>query len=139
MPAAFSPDAVYDLFVSLETLEHIEPAALDAYLRRVSESLASGGRLLISVPNETGIIFVLKQLNKKVLLEGARKYSAREFLWQTFGRVENVARDEHKGFSWRRLKSHLEYYFVVDRVEGLQIPVLGPSLNASVGLVLHKP
>lgn len=91
------------------------------------------------MPNETGPIFVLKQLCKQVLLEGARKYSVREFFWQTLGRVEKVARDEHKGFSWRRLKSHLETYFVVDRVEGLQVPVLGPSLNASVGLVLHKP
>jgi len=125
-----------DLFISLETMEHIPPEMLSDYIDRVKRAMAHGGTLLVSVPNEKGIVFAAKQLVKLLFLErgGKYPYSFKEFFFATIGQLEKVERGEHKGFDWEVLRAELEQSFVLEGCSGLQLPILGPYLNASIGL-----
>lgn len=136
-PDEFSPEP-FDVAISLETLEHIDPNQLSAYLAKVAAALPRGGVFLVSVPNETGILFAAKQIYKSLFLEGRREYSFAEFVYQTLGMTQKVARKEHKGFSWRRFRKEMQRHFDVGSAKGLQIPMLPAFANASIGLVATR-
>src|SRR6267143_4618192 len=61
-----------NLFVSLETLEHILPGELEEYLRKLSELKCEYG--LVTVPNEKGIVFLFKYLAKLAFSWGGESY-----------------------------------------------------------------
>jgi len=136
-PADFEPGSC-DIVISLETLEHIEPSSLPVYLRRIAQSLSYGGVILISIPNETGPLFLAKQIYKALFLEGASDYSLSETLFQTLGIVSRVGRREHKGFSWRNFVRELRAFFEVQEVAGLQARFLPAFLNPTIGITAKK-
>lgn len=136
-PQDFDPGQC-DIVISLETLEHINPGHLPIYYGEIDRNLRDDGVFLISVPNETGPLFLAKQLYKSLFLEGAREYSSFEMICQTFGAVGKVKRREHKGFGWRTFKKELSQYFDVRSVRGLQFPHLPLFLNPSIGIVATR-
>lgn len=126
----------FDLAISLETIEHIPPEHVDEYLLRISKVL--DGMFLVTVPNEKGLLFLVKYLVKKFILGGAEKYTASELLNATLGRMGNVRRNQHKGFDWEELSRSLSTYFDIVSVEGVQFPSLPLSVNAQIGFVLRS-
>lgn len=124
-----------NLFVSLETLEHIQPGDLEEYVRRLSQIGCDYG--LVTVPNEKGIVFLLKYVAKLVLFGDGERYRLKEVIAATFGRMARVERREHKGFDYEELAGLLARYWHVDRVEGVQWPRLPTFLNLQIGFVLH--
>lgn len=129
------PSGSVDLFIALETLEHLPPNDLEDYLLRISAMMAAEGKVLISVPNEKGVVFLLKQLTKMLIFGNPEKYTVTEFLAAIFGAMSHVERDEHKGFDWEDLKCQMESHFVLESCCGLQFTWLPPSLNPSIGMV----
>ncbi|HEY7986877.1 MAG TPA: hypothetical protein VIE17_08145 [Methylophilaceae bacterium] len=87
---------VFNIAVTMETLEHVPPQMVDAYLRKIAEHLE--GYFFVTVPNEKGIVFLAKWLAKKILSKDAESYSISELANATLGRMDLVARREHKGF-----------------------------------------
>jgi hypothetical protein len=127
-----------NVFVSLETLEHLPEKVLDGYLEALEECLDEDCKLLITVPNEIGLIFAIKYLIKRFVMKTPKRYSFYEYWNQIIGRSNFVKRDEHKGFNWRFLARKLSTKFQIVAIEGVQTKLLPTQLNFSVGIVLKK-
>lgn len=126
----------FDLAVSLETLEHVPPAEVEPYLRIIARHL--DGHFLVSVPNETGLVFVFKRLVKRLVAPGRARYSWREFFWLALGRTERVPRAEHKGFSYRALIAQIARHFEIVSVRGLPFSWLPPRFSPGVVIVARS-
>ena len=141
----------YDAVFCMEVLEHVfdwEPE-----LARMSRVLAPGGTLVVSVPVETGIPVLVKQVVRTIAgwrkighYPGTTSYSWSELASAVFaGRTQHVKRPvfdfgggpshDHKGFNWRVLRARLERQFVVTRVVASPFSVLGPGLATQVWFV----
>lgn len=126
----------FDLAISLETLEHIPPEILPAYIEQLAR--ITHGHFLVTVPTELGPVFLAKYLAKLAYYGGTDEYSAKEVVAATFGRTSQVKRQEHKGFDYRVLVGQLEQYFDIERVEGVPAIGLPPLLSLTVGIVARS-
>lgn len=123
----------FDLGICMDTLEHVPPPLVDPYLYELSRVIT--GYILVSVPNEKGLVFFLKYLVKLVSGGDVQPYSVREFLNATLGRLENVARQEHKGFDYNAVIQSVSRYFTVCRVSGYPFGFLPNALNFGIGII----
>lgn len=129
----------FNVFISLETLEHInDENLLRAYLQKAADELADNGIALITVPNEIGPLFALKHLYKRFIHGEKSNYSTKEFFHQVLGQTSKVQRNEHKGFSYINFNEILKDYFEVCRVEGANTKFLPAFLNMSIGFSCKK-
>ncbi|MGF1644440.1 MAG: class I SAM-dependent methyltransferase [Thiotrichales bacterium] len=126
-------DERFELAVAMETLEHIPPARVDAYLARIARHL--DGYFLVTVPNEKGPVFLAKWLIKTLLSKDSERYTAAEVVNATLGRMHRVGRNEHKGFDYAELVARMNRYFVIERVCGHPFSFLPTSLCFGVGIV----
>ncbi len=132
-PISAHTDGSFNLGAALETMEHIPPELVEPYLAALARVI--DGHLIVSVPNEKGVIFLGKYIAKKLLYGGAESYTFRELLAATFGRLDKVERNEHKGFDYVQLVRQIDRYFEVTHVCGLPFSMLPPSLSFTVGIV----
>ena len=122
--------------VALETLEHVRPEHLDRYLSELRRIVAE--RVLITVPNEIGLVFLLKFLGKAVLGTQTRRYGAADVLWQTLGRTHRVVRADHTGFNHRIFLKAMRRHFTIDKVVGLPLEGLPTGLAFTIA-ILARP
>ena len=133
-PGEFTPsDRGFATSICMETLEHLPPAELDTYLATLAAATCRCA--FVSVPNEIGAVFAAKYLAKRLRYGSARDYSWKEFMWATLGRLDRVARDQHKGFDFRKLITQMQKHFQIVEVTGLPFAWLPPALNFTVGIV----
>jgi SAM-dependent methyltransferase len=146
----------YDAVFCMEVLEHVfdwEPE-----LARMSRLLAPGGSLIISVPVETGLPVLVKQIVRTVAgwrgighYPGTTPYTWSELASAVFaGRTPHVKRPvfdfgggpahDHKGFNWRVLRTRLDQQFDIIDVVASPFRWLGPGLATQVCFVCqHRP
>jgi SAM-dependent methyltransferase len=144
----------YDLVVCMEVLEHVVDAA--PIVRRLARVLAPGGRLVVSVPVETGLPLLVKQAARRVAgwrrigdYPGTSPYTLGELLAGVVaGTRRRVARPvhtspdgtrfhDHKGFNWMRLRATLTESFSVERTLGSPVAWLPPHLGSQAWFVLR--
>lgn len=123
----------FDLAISMETLEHIPEEQLDGYLALVARHLE--GHFLITVPNERGGLFLAKWLAKRALSKDGERYSWREVMNATLGRLDRVERDQHKGFDWKKFVRQVERHFEVLEISGHPMQGLPAACCFSIGIV----
>ncbi|MDQ3803833.1 MAG: methyltransferase domain-containing protein [Acidobacteriota bacterium] len=145
----------FDLVVCMEVLEHVVDEG--ALVERLGRLAAPGGRILISVPVETGLPLVVKQAARRVAgwrgigdYPGTSPYTFGELLRGVFaGRRQHMARPvhragdgapfhDHKGFNWVRLRETLAARFRLERTLGSPVAWLPPHLASQVWFVLRK-
>lgn len=143
----------YEGVVCMEVLEHV--VAVDAVIDSLWTALADDGTLLVSVPVETGLPLLLKQLGRRLarLRVGDYRdnspYTFREYVASVFaGRTPHIARPvydhgalpfhDHKGFNWRVLRDRLTRRFTIDEVVASPLPLVGPRLATQVWFVARK-
>jgi 2-polyprenyl-3-methyl-5-hydroxy-6-metoxy-1,4-benzoquinol methylase len=145
----------YDGVVCMEVLEHV--VAIDTVIDRLWRLLANNGSLLVSVPVETGLPLLLKQLGRRIAslrgveaYRGASSYTPGEYVASVFaGSAQHMKRPiynvdgdmpfhDHKGFNWRALRHRLAQRFVIDETVASPLPRLGPNLATQVWFVAHK-
>jgi 2-polyprenyl-3-methyl-5-hydroxy-6-metoxy-1,4-benzoquinol methylase len=136
-----SPDEIdidfetFEMAVIMETLEHVPPEMIEGYLSKINAHTT--GYIFITVPNEIGIIFLMKWLAKKIAFKSAEDYSLRELLNAVIGKCHLVRRHEHKGFDYRTLIDQVRETF--DIVSVSSIPGgLPPYLGFGVGIVARQ-
>ena len=138
-PALLNPaNDLFDYCISMETLEHLPLALTDEFIRKLASSTKSYG--FFSIPNEQGIILVLKYFTKVTFLTAYEHYNVRE-LWHTLtGHPEKVKRNEglHKGFSYKKQIEALQKHFNIISVKGVPFNHLPLSLNFTIGIVVEK-
>lgn len=141
----------YDAVFCMEVLEHV--VDWEREVARLSELLAPGGKLIISVPNETGLPLIVKQAVRRIAgwrkighYPGTSSYSLRELTASVFaGSTQHLTRPvfdngsgpfhDHKGFNWMVLKNRLSQRFVIDRCLASPFESLGPRLATQVWFV----
>ena len=134
----------YDAVFCMEVFEHV--VDWEPEFARLRTLLAPGGKLIVSVPVETGLPLVLKQIARRVAgwrkigqYPGTTFYSPAEMVKSVFaGGAQHITRPvfdvgseayhDHKGFNWKVLKSRIERDFVVERVVASPFSWLGPHL-----------
>jgi 2-polyprenyl-3-methyl-5-hydroxy-6-metoxy-1,4-benzoquinol methylase len=136
----FKPSGLFDISISLETLEHLPPKELGAYLKILSE--VTKGYVFVSVPNEKGIVFFFKFLLKHLIHSwgslGENSYTFREFFFSCLGMTSRVNRDQHKGFNYKDFIEEMGAYFDILAIESLPISFFPPWLSFGIG-ILAKP
>jgi SAM-dependent methyltransferase len=146
----------YDAIYCMEVLEHVvDPAQMLATFKRL---LAPGGTLVISVPIETGVPVVVKQVVRRIAgwrgvghYPGTTGYSLIELVRSVFARSTQhitrpvIARDDgstfhdHKGFNWRVLRGLVSAEFDLVRESTSPVEWLGPQLGTQRWLIARKP
>ena len=145
----------YDAIYCMEVLEHVvDPVPL---IERFKSLLAPGGTLVISVPIETGIPVVVKQVVRRIAgwrgvghYPGTTGYTPLEMLRSVFARsTQHItrpihARDDgstfhdHKGFNWRVLRALIAAEFDLVRESTSPVEWLGPQLGTQRWLIARK-
>jgi SAM-dependent methyltransferase len=145
--------ARYDAVVCMEVLEHV--IDLDPVIDELWSLLAADGTLLVSVPVETGVPLVVKQIVRRAAgwfgvgdYSRTPAYSWREYRAGLFaGAAPHLARQicggsrprhDHKGFNWMALRDRLSHRFVLERVVVSPFPSLGPQFATQVWFVARK-
>lgn len=110
-PAELPPNSL-DLIVCTEVLEHLPEEPLDAALRTIAAALKRDGRALISVPIETGLPSLLKNLVRR--LQGTEAVTLRDAWNCALGQAQRVNRGgnewyipSHLGFDFRSIEQRL--------------------------------
>lgn len=145
----------YDLVSCMEVLEHvIDPVAP---LELMARQLAPGGRLLVSVPVETGIPLLVKQAVRRVAgwrgigdYPGTSGYTLAELWAGLFAcHRQHIARPvhtgaggetfhDHKGFNWMRLRETLADMFQLEKTLGSPVAWLPPHLASQAWFMLRR-
>jgi ubiquinone/menaquinone biosynthesis C-methylase UbiE len=146
-------DQRYDAVVCMEVLEHA--VDVEAVLARLWRVLAPEGALLVSVPVETGLPLLVKQVVRRLAgwrgigdYRGTSSYTWREYSLSILaGPAPHLIRPiygdrspyhDHKGFNWMTLRNQLSKRFVIDRVVASPLPWLGPRLATQVWFLARK-
>ena len=124
---------IFKIAVAMETLEHIHPQMVDGYLRKIAQHLE--GYFFVTVPNEKGFVLLSKWIVKKLLSKDAEYYSPSELINAILGRMNLVARREHKGFDYDALITNIEQHFDILEVSGHPFGFLPHSLCFGIGIV----
>jgi SAM-dependent methyltransferase len=145
----------YDAVFCMEVMEHVVDWNPD--LARMKKLLKRDGRLIISVPVETGLPLVVKQTVRRIAgwrkighYPGTSPYSAAEMTSGIFaGATQHLPRPifdtgsgpfhDHKGFNWMVLKERLQQDFVVERVLASPFAWLGPHLATQAWFIARLP
>lgn len=145
----------FDLIVCMEVLEHVVDA--ETLITRLSRLVAPGGRLIASVPVETGPPLVIKQFARRIAgwrgigdYPGTSPYTFGELCAGVFaGPRQHIARPaftsgngerfyDHKGFNWRRMRARLTARFDLEMTVGSPFAWLPPHLASQVWFVLRN-
>jgi 2-polyprenyl-3-methyl-5-hydroxy-6-metoxy-1,4-benzoquinol methylase len=128
-----APSQTFELAVCMETLEHVPPEHVAGYLKAIAEHCE--GVLLVTVPNEKGLVFLFKWLAKTIIHRKPSRHSVRDVVNATLGRTDRIERAEHKGFNYSVLIAELRDHFDVVEVVGIPFQFLPCFLNFGVGVV----
>jgi SAM-dependent methyltransferase len=149
---------LFDGIICMEVLEH----AIDRihYLDLFRRLLRPGGRLIVSVPVETGLPLVVKTVMRNIAgwrgighYPGPHPYTATEFIRSIFaGSSQHITRPEttngsrsgkrwqshcHKGFNWLVAQREISERFVIDRVTSSPLSFLPPQLGSQAWFEAH--
>jgi len=127
----------FDISICMETLEHLPLEQLEPYIQKLAKHTM--GYCFVTIPNEGGVILVIKYFIKKFVLRSiVEPYTTKELWFSTTGNINKVARNEggHKGFDFQQLIPLLSKYFKVVSVEGIPFKVISKKMNFTVGIVL---
>ncbi len=125
----------FDIAIAMETLEHVPEETLAPYLAKLAG--VTDHYILITAPNEKGVVFFFKYL-VKLLFGEVEKHSLTEFVNATLGRMDRIKRGHHKGFDYGRLVRLVAEYFDVIEVSALPFAALPTALSFTVGIVARK-
>jgi SAM-dependent methyltransferase len=145
----------YDAIYCMEVMEHVvDPGPMLETFKRL---LAPGGTLVISVPIETGIPVVVKQMVRRIAgwrgvghYPGTTGYTFLEMVRSVLARsTQHIARPvitredgstfhDHKGFNWRVLRGLVAAQFDLVREATSPVEWLGPQLGTQRRLIARK-
>lgn len=143
----------YAVVTCMETLEHCLDPVVETVLADLGRLCAPGGTIVISVPIETGPVFFIKYLVRKLAaLRGLSNYGYYEVYsfrdaWRMVFATERTslarpaygspdsAYHSHYGFNWRRLRATVGRALVVNRTLFSPAGLLGGWCSSQVWFV----
>ena len=150
--------AAYKVVTCMEVLEHCPAPAVASALRDMSRLVAPDGKVIISVPIETGLSFLLKYAVRTVAgwrrLSDYRHYESYpvgDALRMTFAtartRVNRPVYDgngfayhSHYGFNWRQIEAEVRTVMTIERITFSPFSYLRGILNSQAWMICrHRP
>ncbi|MGH7668000.1 MAG: class I SAM-dependent methyltransferase [Gemmatimonadaceae bacterium] len=152
------PAGGFGVVLCTEVLEHCPADAVDVALERMRRLVAANGRVLISVPVETGLPLVVKQAARAVAARRVSSdyrhretYRLGEFL-RMLAPGDRVVVERpvyetqfetgipnryhgHKGFNWRAMRQRVSAVFQVTETRFSPIAWLGPQFASQAWFV----
>ena len=147
----------YDVITCMEVLEHCLEAPRGQVLADLHRLIKPGGRVIISVPIETGASLVVKQVARRIAgwrgvpdYRYSERYTWLELARMTIGpRHRRIARPVyggtargsaheyhgHKGFDWCALEAEARTLFLIDERRYSPLAIFGPFLNSQAWLI----
>ena len=122
----------FDTAICLETFEHVSPHLVDGYIEAFAEVTTHS--FVVTVPNEKGLVFLAKYLIKHTFGE-THPYRLSEILSATLGRMDNIERNDHKGFDYENIVGSLRQCFQISEVSGYPFRLLPKSLGFGIGVL----
>ena len=146
----------FDAVICMEVLEHM--VEIEPLLENFARLLGSSGKLLISVPIETGPPLLMKQAARRFAgwrgigdYPGTSSYSMGELAASLFASskrqhiirpihtsAEGVQFHDHKGFNWMMLREMLCRKFYLEETKASPVAWLSPFLASQVWFLLRK-
>jgi len=146
----------YDVVTCMETLEHCPAEAVEVVLENLVRLVAPGGRVIISVPIETGPTFLLKLAVRKVAAwRGLSEY--RDYESYTLGNAARMIfagpataitrplHDEsglpvhsHYGFNWRALRERVRAHLTIERTHFSPLGFMGGWVSSQAWFVCRS-
>jgi SAM-dependent methyltransferase len=145
----------YDAIFCMEVLEHV--VEIEPILARFDRLLAPSGMILVSVPVETGVPLMVKQVVRRIAgwrglgdYPGQSPYTFREFWASMFADSrQHIVRPihqgeagvrfhDHKGFNWQVLGRCLAQRFELEKTLTSPLSFLPPQLASQVWFLLRK-
>ena len=145
--------AAYKVVICMEVLEHCPPSAVTSALGDMRRLVAPGGTVVISVPVETGLSFLLKSAVRTVAgwrrLSDYRhyeRYSVGDALRMTFATARTRVNrpvysgdgfdfHSHYGFNWRQIEEEVRKVMTVERITFSPFTHLGGFLNSQAWMI----
>lgn len=158
LPGLDAPEhaGAYDAVVCMEVFEHL--IETEATLDQLCRLIRPGGRLLLSVPVETGLPVIVKLIVRRLAaLRGMHGYdSTVPYTWGEFFRSVFAGSDQHikriihkegdrapvhchKGFNWRLLRDQIAKRMRITDISGSPIGWLPASMGSQVWFEAVKP
>jgi SAM-dependent methyltransferase len=147
--------SAYDAVICMEVLEHV--VEVEDVIETLSRLVKPEGKILISVPIETGLPFLFKQVMRRIAgwrgigdYPGIAPYTMREFGASVFaGPRQHIARPihtnggsesfhDHKGFNWMALRLRLSQRFELEQILTSPVGWLSPHLASQVWFIGRK-
>ncbi len=137
----------FDGIIAMETMEHLESRNA---LREITRVLKPRGKLVLSVPVETGSALILRQLARWFLHRrnpsfSPATYPSRDFARMVLGEDRALHRDkrvaslfDHLYFSWRVLLEEIQARLTVQRIGWSPLPFPGPWTLSVVVLATNE-
>jgi SAM-dependent methyltransferase len=150
-------DGAYDVVTCMETLEHCTVPVGEAVLRDLARLVSPAGRVVVSVPIETGPTFLIKAVVRRIAgwrgLSDYRYYERYKFgdaLRMIFaGPRTAVDRPvyggpdapyhSHYGFNWQALRERVRAHFRIERTQFSPLGFLGGWVSSQAWFVCRPP
>jgi SAM-dependent methyltransferase len=145
----------YDAIICMEVLEHV--VGVEPILEQFIRLLTPSGKLLISVPVETGLPLLVKQAARRIAgwrglgdYPGNSPYTLREYWASVFaGPCQHIVRPihddgagkashDHKGFNWMALRELLSQQFEIEKIYSSPVSWLSPHLASQVWFLANR-
>lgn len=146
-------DFNYDVVTCMETLEHCTNPIVEIVLRDLARLVSPGGRVIISVPIETGATFLIKlAVRKLAAMRGLSDYkyyesytlpNALQMLFASHNTT--IARPvygepdapyhSHYGFNWLALREQVRSHFTIEQTLFSPIGLLGGGVSSQAWFV----
>lgn len=130
----------FDFALVLETFEYLGPSAIERYISTIAGKLRLGGQLVSTMPNEKGIVVLLKHLGSRMSGVRRSQYTGWELLQAVMGRTGNVPRAPRgrKGFDYLQIAEIARKHFQYVRLEPVGPSFLPCCVSLNIGLVASQ-
>ncbi len=146
-------EQMYDVVTCMEVLEHCPPSALRAILGDIARLVAPGGRVIISVPIETGPTFVVKYAVRTVAgwrgLSDYRYYerypigdalrmifaTRRTQVHRPISNEGGFETHSHYGFNWHHVEEQVAAVLTIERRLFSPFNLFGGAFSSQAWLV----
>ncbi len=139
IPISEKQNTAFDIVTCFEVLEHCSDEAIENVLQILKRNCAQNGHVVISVPKETGLTMIGKQLVRRILAfrkmgtyEYTEWYSVKDFIKMFFAMESTQIKRNfyeislpnakyitcgHKGFNWKALAQKISTHLEIEKID----------------------